>query len=281
MGIWGPKLYEDDIAEDIRSFYTERLREGKTGEEATALLLQEYSEELSDPDDAPVIWFALADTQWNVGRLQVDVMDKALLHIEEGSNLRRWQDEAPEYSKRRKAVLEKLKTKLLSPQPPEKRISPKEYYRCPWKLGDVFAYQLSGSYAEEKQLKGKYLFFVKVGEDIWNNECVIPIVYVYWVISDEILSVEELERIGYIPQFTLPQVYIRNHTRPEKYRLSLITTTSRAVPKKKLTYIGNIDLVVPLEEPSPFSTYRAWRAFEKYIVDDFQNWAGYQYLTER
>ena len=281
MGIWGPILYEDDIAEDIRNFYTERLSEGKTGDEATALLLQEYSEELSDSDDAPVIWFALADTQWNVGRLQDDVRDKALWHIEEGSNLRRWQKGAPEYYKRRKTTLEKLKTKLLSPQPPEKRISLKEYYHCPWKLGDVFAYQISGRYAEEKQIKGKYLFFVKVGEDIWNNECVIPIVYVYWVISDDILSIEELERIGYIPQFTLPKVYVNTRTRPEKYRLSLITTSSRVIPKKKLTYVGNIDLSVPLEEPSPFSTYRSWRVFEKYIIENFQNWEGYQYLTKR
>ena len=281
MGTWGPKLYEDDIAEDIRYSYMERLRKGKSGDEATQEVLNEYRGELSDPDDASIIWFALADTQWNVGRLEDGVKDKALYYIEEGSNLKRWKKEAPALYEKRATALEQLKNKLLSPQPPMKKFTKRRSYHCQWNLGDVFAYQLSGDVAQRNQLKGKYLFFVKVGEDNWVNDCVIPIIYVYWVISDKVISVEELENIGYIPQFTVPEVYLHTKTRPERYRLSLLSTSSRVIPKKNLTYIGKADLRAPLEEPSLFSTFKAWKDFEEYIIKDFQNWDGYQYLTER
>ena len=35
MGIWGPKLYQDDFAEEIRDNYKEQLKRGKTGEQIT------------------------------------------------------------------------------------------------------------------------------------------------------------------------------------------------------------------------------------------------------
>lgn len=38
-------------------------------------LVVQNEDVLSDPDDAPVFWLALADTQWNLGRLE-DTMTK-------------------------------------------------------------------------------------------------------------------------------------------------------------------------------------------------------------
>ena len=61
MGAWGVKLYQNDLAEDIKYEYTEYLREGKTNEEATKELILKYEGMLEDIDDGPNFWFVLAD----------------------------------------------------------------------------------------------------------------------------------------------------------------------------------------------------------------------------
>ncbi len=63
MGAWGIKLYQNDMAEDIKSMYKEFLRDGKTNEEATQELISEFEEILYDIDDGPNFWFVLADQQ--------------------------------------------------------------------------------------------------------------------------------------------------------------------------------------------------------------------------
>ena len=68
MGIWGPKLYQSDIAEEIRDYYRDQLRRGKSGKDITQDLIAQNKFTTLDSDDAPEFWFALADTQWDLGR---------------------------------------------------------------------------------------------------------------------------------------------------------------------------------------------------------------------
>ena len=83
MGTWGPKLYQNDLAEEIRDYYKDQLYQGKKGEKITQDLLKQYQYVISDTDDAPVFWFALADTQWNFGRLEDMVKEQALKQLQQ------------------------------------------------------------------------------------------------------------------------------------------------------------------------------------------------------
>ena len=155
MGAWGPKLYQDDIAQDVRDTYKDRLRRGKTTKEITEELIEEYSEEIEDIDDGPIFWFALADIQWDYGRLLPKVKENAIKWIEDGSDIRRWEEEGTAKEvKVRKEVLEKLKNKLKSPMPEEKKVSQYRLYKCQWKIGDVYAYKMNSEYAKERGLYG-------------------------------------------------------------------------------------------------------------------------------
>ena len=87
MGSWGPNLYQDDLAEDIRNKYKDLLKRGKNGAQITDEFLKIYKVELSDDDDASIFWFALADTQWDLGRLEERVKNQALFYIENNINL--------------------------------------------------------------------------------------------------------------------------------------------------------------------------------------------------
>src|SRR5262245_57010828 len=107
MGTWGPALFSDDTACDVRNDYVEYIGDGLTGPEATAQLLEVWSRSLSDPDEAPVLWLSLAATQWRLGRLDPVTKARALDVIHTGSDLRRWQDN-PHLLQKRQAVLKKL-----------------------------------------------------------------------------------------------------------------------------------------------------------------------------
>jgi len=272
MGAWGTKLYQDDLAEEVRDYYKEQLHRGKRGEEITQELLVQYQSSISDPDDAPIFWFALADTQWNLGRLESYVKEQALYYINDGSDLKRWEDAGTSYIKSRTKIIAELKEKLLSKQPDEKKVSQYKLYHCDWKIGDVYAYQLSGDYAKEKEVINKYLFFVKVDEMVWHPGHIVPVVYFYWIMADRLLSIEELKNIDYIPQFFTPNAYNRNPKLLKQYSLSLLSTSVRVIPKKQLTFVGSMEKVMHIDNENPTSYQVSWKDFEKYILDNFKIW---------
>ena len=129
MGAWGANLYQDDVALDVKDEYKDILRRGKTNEEAMQEIIDKYQELLEDAEDRGVFWLALADTQWNLGRLDEQVKEQALEIIELGTDLKRWESNEKLYNKR-KEILEKLKEKLLSPPPEEKRMPKYRTYKC-------------------------------------------------------------------------------------------------------------------------------------------------------
>jgi hypothetical protein len=141
MGAWGTALFSDDTACDVRDSYLDLVGDGLAGPDATKRLLHEWSGSIADPDISPVFWLSLAATQWRCGRLESQVLEQALRAIDSGSDLARWQD-SKDY-KKRKLVLEKLRSQLTSPQPKERRISKRFRDSNEWKVGDLVAYRLS------------------------------------------------------------------------------------------------------------------------------------------
>lgn len=76
MGAWGSSLYESDTACDIRDDYVDKLKRGKSNEEITSKLIIEYVEGESDVEEIALFWFALANIQWDYGRLLPMVKEK-------------------------------------------------------------------------------------------------------------------------------------------------------------------------------------------------------------
>jgi hypothetical protein len=141
MGTWGTGLYSDDTACDVRDDYKDILGNGISEPEATKHLIEQWKSELSDPDTAPVFWLALADAQWNLGRLQEKVKKEALTVIENGSDLARWLPDK-KLERMRKGVLERLSQKLITAQPVEKKVKKRFVDSTDWNLGDVYSLRL-------------------------------------------------------------------------------------------------------------------------------------------
>lgn len=153
MGAWGPAIFSDDTACDVREEYRGLLGDGVPASQATDRLLEKWKDELSDPDVAPVFWLALAATQWKAGRLEERVKQEALGVMESGSDLARWQSD-PQLESRRRKVLEKLRTQLNLPQPLPRKIPKPFRDSTDWQFGEAVGYRLAS---------GRWVLFRVIG----------------------------------------------------------------------------------------------------------------------
>lgn len=272
MGTWGVNLYQNDTASDIKEDYIDKLKRGKTNEEATNEIIYENKEILEcDDNETADFWFALADVQWDLGRLLENVKVKALEYLDREEHLEVWKEQSDKILRKRKEVLQKLKHKLQSTMPLEKKISKYKIYKCEWKIGDIFAYQFLSEYSREKGFYGKYILFRKIAEEIEWPGHIVPIVNVFKWIGSEIPDVEVISKLEYLPQFYTPQFY---NDRPKEkiiYRLQLSNTSKRIIPQN-VKYINNVDIALPNNE-SVDNYMVTWSMFEKYIIDNYITWS--------
>ena len=291
MGMWGFELYQNDTSLDVKDEFEELYRTGNTVRDITDKLTEDYKSIMGDVDEEPLFWLALADTQWNLGVLLPDVKEKALYWIDKDRDLLNCRTIDMSTTAKRRKILDKLKTKLLSPQPPVKKPIKKRVYKCQWKLGDVFAYRLESDLAKERGLYGRYFLIQKIDEGIWHPGHIVPIVYVKITRDTDFPSnVEEYNQLEYVqtwftkyedrflpidmrrPQEDIAEKSKINYQVDEygflpQYRVELLNTSKRVIPTK-LIYVGNFaNAVRPQREFIPHLKENivavSWKQFDE------------------
>ncbi|TCJ30786.1 hypothetical protein [Nocardioides jejuensis] len=143
MGAWGPAIFSDDTACDIRGDYRELLEDQVPDDEATQQTIDAYAH--LGEDEKHAFWLVLAAAQSALGRLDDNVKTRALEVIDRGIGLELWEEEGPRELAKRKASLAKLRTQLTGEQPVRKAV------RRPWRdvtelaAGDVLAFETAGT----------------------------------------------------------------------------------------------------------------------------------------
>ena len=236
MAAWGTGLYQDDVAEDVKEDYYNCFREdGLDNESAYKKILSQYSEIRDDPEDGPVFWMVLSDVMWNLGKLKEEVREKALYHIDAGNDVAKWKAEGKEKATQRKHVLEKLKEKLESPMPKEKKLQKKRILKNKWQIGDMYTIPIEKSYPRFPEMKAKYLLLIKVGDrkDLTDN--IQPVVYIKYLEEEyhEGIDINELK-------------FSRSYDYSTQFVISGIA--GRPIPKE-LTYVGNYGDISRLKRP--------------------------------
>lgn len=122
MGAWGPGLYSDDLACDLRTTISAVCRLPKDGDEIIDLLCDLNGEVADDPDDGPVFWLVAADQLQRRG-LESRARRRALHVIDEGTDLARLEGLGmdPRDVAKRRRTLEALRAKLVDPPVPKHR----------------------------------------------------------------------------------------------------------------------------------------------------------------
>jgi hypothetical protein len=139
MGTWGTAIFSDDFALDIKSEFKDKIGFGKSPSEATDELIVDHRDSLNDQDDESIFWLALAAIQWEMGRLQDNVKQRAIEIIENGQDLKRWTDDEKQLNQR-KNVLEKLEAKLNSKQPMPRKVGTPFVLQTKMEVGDLLLY---------------------------------------------------------------------------------------------------------------------------------------------
>jgi hypothetical protein len=121
--------------------YRLALEDGLDDQAAQQQILDEFAEILNDDTwhDGPLVWLALAKTQWQLGRLDEHVKAQALDVIDQGRDLATW--EGSDLYGCRRAVLPACASSSPPPPPPRKPIRPGPEAvrrRLPYQEGSIF-----------------------------------------------------------------------------------------------------------------------------------------------
>lgn len=164
------KLNDFPIIAEIKEEYMHQRRSGRSRDEAIAALQNSYQDELTigAEDDGLLFWVALADAQYALKELSSSVSEKALDALS--------QLDHPSWSIVPKDLTARRKNYSAAPMAERKTLPKSRKFRCTWKIGDTFAYLLSGNCAKEHELAGRYMLLRKVDEVEFGDGRLLPVV---------------------------------------------------------------------------------------------------------
>ena len=261
MGTWGIGIFQNDVADNVKTVYVNKLKIGKSDEEALEELIAENTELLSDNEDALDFWLALSSVMYDYGRLNEKVRTKALALIESDDDSERWTEKE---NSKRKCELEKLKTKLCSEMPARKKVAVTKKFECKWNKNDIYFAEIKAICDSDRE--GYFILCVadKVKFDvrIKGLEDILPVTYLKFSpeLPDNIKEIDDLP-------------FIMNCKRDdsEEYRfLWLYDGFSRI--KSKFVFSGNYDFRRPdkkdtLSFDDKLYIMENWHNIAQYILD--------------
>lgn len=292
MGVWGYKIFESDIALDVKERF-ETLICSLDCIEATQKIISENQDVIADVDDASDFWFALAHIQCKKGILLDNVKEEALKCIENGTGVKKW--ELTPHNKKRQAVVDELKNLILTFKATNKKPHIKKAFICEWKIGDTFAYKLTSDYAKEKGISNRYIIFHKVSEVRGYPSEIFPVVFVKITNDDKMpVSKDELDSLEFVQISVLSEwdrarddesdlvklqreVARQSNIMCERddfgyipnYLIAISFTSKRNIPKE-MVYLGNFDLHPPkINYPNEKVQQILWKFTEKIIIDRY------------
>ena len=193
MGVWSLSISGNDTAMDLRSEYQAAFYAYDAEnalEKIDACVRMDYGIQ-PDDDDWVNYYYSLADFMWKHGILTDAVRDEAIRLIDTRHGMELYEAEGPTITRKREKLLNEFKEKLLSEQPPRKKIQVNLYMESIFETGDLIAVRLSTAdrYHAEKCIlseeefhaqDGKYVVFRKVGEHVSYTAAVAPQVRDIW-----------------------------------------------------------------------------------------------------
>lgn len=282
MGTWNAGLFSNDTTCDVKDTYIECLKQQLSNEEAYRKTYEEY-EELIGTDEEPLFWYALADTQWNAGRLMPEVKDKALECIQNKGGLDFW-EERPKGALKWQKTMQKLNKKIESPMPPEKKFpKPIVFKTNPWNIGDVYAYQFHSKQATELGLSGKYILIQKLADIEYFENTIYSVVQVFDRVFDSMPNLAMIEGVRILPLVDAAEVCGTSDNLAdinpslEWYMKAIVNYYKiREYPRKYMTFIGNITISeINCQWNSCTEFY--WDELEDRLVDYYLSWQNVIY----
>lgn len=271
MGAWGSSLYANDTTRDVRDTYMEFLKDQLSNQEAYNKTVELLGDYMNDADEAPLFWYALADTQWQVGRLTPEVKEKALDWIKKRGGIELWK-ESKNGSLGWQKTLDKLQTRLETEQRKEKKI-PKRIDQNLWDIGDVYAYQFHTEESKKHGAFGMYMVLQKLAEDNFSSKGdKVMRVHVFDKLFNNVPTLDEIKNVRLLP-LDFPA-----STRNLYMSTWLMLNKKQEYPDRNLTFIGNILPPQNKARGHELYSHAHWDAIESWSMY-FPRWQGVEYET--
>ena len=279
MSAWGTSLYANDWTCDVRDTYIGFLEAKFSNAVAYEKTIESFCDYL-DTELEPLLWYALADTQWALGRLMPDVKDKAMFWIENKGGLGIWDENLARVNGWKKTMAS-LKARLDKQPPKEKKIeSPAEYQYNPGDIGDVFAYKFHSTEAQRLGFHGKYILLQKLGSRESFNGYICPHFIFFDMLFNEIPTTISLQDIRILP-FDVPERFMpsgRNQDFPFLNMSAVLELSQkRGNPSKYMKCIGNFPLVQCDLTHIDYRSEFAWDCIEETLLYYYSEWRKYSY----
>ena len=218
MGAWNTSINGNDTAQDLKNEYQAAFFYNDV--ETALAKIDAYVRSMfdeSDEEEWSCYYYSLAEFMWKHGILTEDVRARAIDMIDSGFGLEIWELEGTSTLNKRKKALAEFREKLLSPQPPRKKIRFNLHMKPIFQTGDLVALQLKtldkhypahSKLGEDifKGYDGKYIVLRKVGDEISQYSSIEPQLKDYWAkfqlynaIFDDCPSAEQLRNVPFVP----------------------------------------------------------------------------------
>lgn len=197
MGTWGYSVTANDTAQDLNTEYQAAFfyNDPETAFKKIDSYVRENICDETDEEEWCNYFYSLADYMWKKGLLTDEIRDKAVQMIDSGFGMELWQMSGEKEATKRAAALEKFKEKILSPQPPRKKITMSICTEPVFEVGDIIAMQLqtagkkyTGTAMSDKPMTdeefhafdGKFILIRKIRDKISYTSAIEPRVKDIW-----------------------------------------------------------------------------------------------------
>ena len=220
MGMWGRKLYDNDVALDVKDAIEVAYDEN---DEETAInkIIAILNMEYTDDDDKSIAWLVAADRVLRRGTIDVSALYKTVCSGE--GNL---PDETISF----------IEEMLRNSDHRKKRRKHRKYCKTSWEVGDVYTYDIAPDYGEVQEFSGYTIGFLCIGYYEYQGKH--PVVYTF-------RSVHTMDEIKLNPEIILHGDFWKVCNWSENkytYRAVLWDEDEKYIPIKHLHYCGHTDI---------------------------------------
>ena len=257
MGAWNASINGNDAAQDLIPEYKAVFfyNDVETALAKMDAYIRQDGFDESDEAEWCDYYYSLADFMWKHGILTDAVKVRAVEMIDSGFGLELWELEGASTLNKRKKVLAEFREKLLSPQPPKKKIRFNLHSKPIFQTGDLVALQLKtldkyypaySKLGEDvfRGYDGKYIVLRKAGDDISQYSSIEPQLKDYWAkfqlynaIFDECPTAEQLRNVPFVPTWdnaTFTSESSLFHLKKRNYRI--IGNNQENLPETRKTH---------------------------------------------
>lgn len=231
------------ILTDLKGEY-ETLRQNGQGREASVQsLVEQYHDELTigAEDDGLLFWVGIADAQYALKELSSEVAARGLEALD------KLKVAVPEITP---GDLQRRRERYAgAPMPERAEVRKPRRFHCKWRIGDTFAYQMSGPEADASGIAGDYVLLRKVDE-MENVGRIVPVVTLtHWKEAQLPTNAVEFQRV---PILRLCRGRLDSPADAYEYRTEILFTREKQVKDLQLRYLGNFaDVPMPANEYYP------------------------------